>query len=83
MYHTADSSELSNRRIAKSINHHAARDVFSGNSGAQFSGLFINVRFAGSHNMRFETLVEIGGADDGVHDGCDDQKDGDNGEEGQ
>lgn len=33
--------------------------------------------------MWFETFVEIGRADDGVHDGCDDQQDGDNGEEGQ
>lgn len=73
----------SNRRIAKSINHHAARDVVSRNSGAQFGGLFIIVRFAGPHKMWFETFVEIGRADDGVHDGCDDQQDGDNGEEGQ
>ena len=73
----------SNRRIAKSINHHAARDVFSRNPGAQFGGLFIIVRFAGPHKMWFETFVEIGRADDRVHDGCDDQQDGDNGEEGQ
>lgn len=76
-------SELSDRRIAKSIDHHAVRDVLSRNSGAQFGGLFIIVRCARRHNMWFKSFVEIGRADDGIHDGCDDQKDGNNGEEGQ
>lgn len=68
---------------SQSINHHAARDAFSRNSAAQFGGLFIIVRFAGRHNMWFETLVEIRRADDSVHDCCNDQKDGDNGKECQ